>query len=779
MHPVLRHILLACALSSPAPAQDAQRLLGACNVEWSSPSRGSQESMPLPGMRGAGANVWFAQGQLHAYLAHNGAYDADEVLRKLGALRLRVDGVDLSAPKSFSQELRLATGTLVIKLTAQDGLTLEHRLWFSSETLMVETKASRPVALEVGYGSWRANPAARGDDQVDLEEGALTYVHRNGPARRTRQLADEQRVDLAKLASPAADRVYGCAIVGRADLAWRRPVEHRNASWQGHEWTASSAPAKEHLLAVTLGAGRKLDPAAWVGRSRTLVDPEVTPSIRKTADTRWEEFWARSYVFVQPKAGPTDPAFQVGRNYQLHRFMDACNQEGELPLRPNGGIYTVDAPPAPYPAGLDNSELGKPVPRDPDWRRGGQSFAGQSLRWVGWPHGPDGDGDLREPLLRFYRERLPVAQARAKALGAEGAVYTERMSLAGLTDGGATGEGLSRSPQLAAHFSSGLEAAWMAIQARRLHGRDIRADLPWILGQLRFIHTTHDKSAPRGEKAAAPRQPSKDPAGGPRFAIQSANALEVVSGATNPAELVSALHAIVGALSEMSEIGDKERAQLAEFQSRLPALPRATRGGATVLAVADRWTRAHSPREIPELHALWPYRIVGRSLPDVDTLVRETWEKADLALGDRQKVANRRAEFSGSATLAFAANLGLSEECARRAVAKLSDAASPARFPAFHGPGNEWLPDLTWSGSGRVGVQEMLIDCEPAPEGRILILPAWPKGWDVTFRLRAPGNTRVTCVVEGGKIERLIVDPPARREQVVAGQGWQLPASGR
>jgi hypothetical protein len=69
----------------------------------------------------------------------------------------------------------------------------------------------------------------------------------------------------------------------------------------------------------------------------------------------------------------------------------------------------------------------------------------------------------------------------------------------------------------------------------------------------------------------------------------------------------------------------------------------------------------------------------------------------------------------------------------------------------------------------------MLLHCEPSNKGRILLLPSWPKGWDVTFRLRAPGNTRITCVVESGKIERFIIDPPDRREQVVVGEGWQLP----
>lgn len=761
----------ALMLTASLPGQDAQRLLASCNVEWTTPSDGPGGSMPLPGMAGAGANVWFANGELHLYLAHNGAYDADEILRKLGALRLRVDGADLSKPAKFLQQLRLADGTLVVKATAADGMEVEHRLWFGGETLVIETRCSRAAALQVAYGSWRASPSLRGDDQVDLPEGALLYTHRNTQARRTRHLAAEQGLDPAKVDSPAVDRVYGCAIAGRAGLAWSRPVEARGPGWRGHEWVGTSAAAREHVLAVTLGAARKLDPESLLGRSRAVADSEVTPSIRRTAEQRWEEFWARSFVFVQPKSGSADPRFQVGRNYTLRRFMDACNQRGELPLRPNGGIYTVDASADPFPAGLDQPALGKPPARDPDARRGGQSFAGQSLRWAGWSAGPDGDSDLREPILRFYRDRLPLAQARAKSLRAEGAVFTERLSLAGLTDGGATAEGLSRQPQLAHHFSSGLEHAWMAVRAQQLNGRDLKPDLPWILGQIRFVATFAPAGSPR---LPSPRQEGKDVG---RLVIAPGNALEAASGAVNPAQLVAALHALVPALIASPDVPEKDKAALRDLQSRLPLLPRLQRGKEkeVVLAMAERWTRLHQPEDTPELHALWPYRLVGRALPETSELALATWEKAGFAWDARTERPERRSDFSGSASLAYAASLGLAEECARRAVAKLADVSSPSRFTGFAGPGREWIPDLTWSGSGRAGLQEMLLDWEPGPDGRILLLPSWPKDWDVTFRLRAPGNTRVTCVVESGRIERLIVDPPARLEQVVAGPGWQLP----
>lgn len=773
--PHLRRLLPILGLFLPLalPGQDAQRLLSACNVEWTTPSRGPADSMPLPGASGAGANVWFSGGELRLYLSHNGAYDEDEVLRKLGSLRLRLDGADFTTPKSFSQELLLATGTLVVKATAADGTTLEHRLWFSGETLVIETKSSKPLALEVGYGNWRANPAARGDDQVKLEDGTLTYMHRNATARRSRRLADEQGMDLAKIPLAAAGRVYGCSLVGRDGLAWQRPRESRGPSWQGHEWVALTPVGRQQLLAVTMGAGNKVNPDDWVSRSRAIVDPVFTPSIRKTAELRWETFWSSSYVFIQPKAGAKDPGFQVGRNYQLSRFMDAANQRGEFPLRPNGGIFTVDAPALITAKDLDNPERGKPVPSNPDWRRGG-AFVGQSLRWVGWPHIAGGDLDLLEPLLKFYRDGLPLAQARAKALGAEGAVYPEHLSLSGLTEGGALVGGLARQPQLSHHFSSGFEHAWMAIVASQVGGRDLRPDLPWILGQLRFIDTFYRVSV-QPPASSGPKSEGEGNALLPKLNLHPANALEVAAGANNPAELVAALHAIIPALLDRGDVGEKEKATLRTLEAKLPALPLTRRGGVQVLALAERWSRLHDAQQTPELHALWPYRLVGRPLPDSQGLALATWEKAELGWGERERKPGRRSDFSGSASLAYAANLSLVDECASRAVAKLGDAGAGARFSAFRGPGNEWIPDLTWSGSGRLGVQEMLLHCEPSNKGRILLLPSWPKGWDVTFRLRAPGNTRITCVVESGKIERLIIDPPDRREQVVVGEGWQLP----
>jgi hypothetical protein len=53
-------------------------------------------------------------------------------------------------------------------------------------------------------------------------------------------------------------------------------------------------------------------------------------------------------------------------------------------------------------------------------------------------------------------------------------------------------------------------------------------------------------------------------------------------------------------------------------------------------------------------------------------------------------------------------------------------------------------------------------------EGRqIRLLPAWPEHWDVTFKLHAPQHTTVACTYRRGRIEKLVVEPPERANDII------------
>ncbi|MBE0704795.1 MAG: hypothetical protein IH582_16785 [Afipia sp.] len=49
---------------------------------------------------------------------------------------------------------------------------------------------------------------------------------------------------------------------------------------------------------------------------------------------------------------------------------------------------------------------------------------------------------------------------------------------------------------------------------------------------------------------------------------------------------------------------------------------------------------------------------------------------------------------------------------------------------------------------------------------KIFLLPAWPKDWDVEFKLHAPQQTIVEGVYRDGSMQSLRVTPEARRADV-------------
>lgn len=172
----------------------------------------------------------------------------------------------------------------------------------------------------------------------------------------------------------------------------------------------------------------------------------------------------------------------------------------------------------------------------------------------------------------------------------------------------------------------------------------------------------------------------------------------------------------------------------------------------------------HNRNEPIEMFAFWPYRLVGITSPGTLQLARNTWN----TIPKNRAGLCKKLDYSWMANVVNTAALALPEESRERVVYKLGNIQDPqSRFPAFFGPGHDWIPDHNWGGSGMVGLQEMLLAAEPGVNGKLHLFPSWPNDWDVDFKLHAPGQTVIECTYRNGKIEKLTVTPKSREKDIV------------
>ena len=738
---------------------------GDYKVVWNTPSRDSLDSMPLSGRLGAGANVWVQDGSIWLYLAHSGAYDEHGRLLKLGCVRITPQAVSLGGA-GFTQTLDPATGTITIG----QGGELKADLWFAGETLVCEAECTAPGSLEVSYGTWRdktregvrndmmgATTTFSGDLIKATPEGFLVFHSNADYAIDLAGLAQSRGSSRELLPDVTARRISGSAVVVEGGMT-AQPIESpvRWQFWDGKAWTGVTAARRRHLICMRLGAAVDADPAKWTAEAGELLDAGKRAAARTDELKRWNEFWSRSHIAVNSGRGDTDSGWLIGRNYQLFRYMLACNRDGELPLLFNGGIFTIDN--NGRIKGNNNDELptfeGEPV--TPDFRRWmGCHFMSQNQRWLGWPNVATGDADLLSPTTRFYRDRAKVAAQRAKNLGAEGVVYTEPLDVWGLCPVAPRADGLCGATHLTYHFSMGLENAWMNLQANANTGYPIDRDLEWMIGTVYFYDSFYRSET----KKRSGRELGEDG----RLLIYPGNGLEYAGDATDPVDGVCGLLALTRGLLRYPALPAADRQRLERILATLPEIPVARRRGRLSVLPARAYNSPYNRWEPIEMYAAWPYRLIGITRPESLQLARDSWETVPE---ERAKLCKQ--DYSWMANVVNMAVLAWPEKARERAIYKMANNTAPqARFPAFFGPGHDWLPDHNWGGAGMTGIQEMLLAPEPGSDGKLHLFAGWPAEWDVSFKLHAPGRTVIECVYRDGKVRKLAVTPESRAKDVV------------
>lgn len=742
------------------------------NPGWTEQSTSSSESMPLSGSKGNGLNIWVQDGDVYFYLANNECYDENADLLKLGCFRIQLSPNPFAKGSTFKQELDIYNSRIVITGKSKNGLEGKVCLWYDirEPVVYIQVTSSLPVELKATFATWRDRVDSVGLDNYNFEgdsrvlpdvieqnKNSIIWYHQNDSKKLiVNQLIEKQKFQnySSTIHDVTKDLIFGGILSGKGMIAdGSEPVKWQ--SWTGKAWhLKSEKTAKSFDLVIVPLVRQEPDINKWKAEvgSQYLKATTQIKEARDAGNKWWSAFWQRSYIFVNPQANTADSGWQVGRNYQLFRYMWACNKDGRLPLKFNGGIFTTDAPAAVlikhFSAKYKVSDK-----TTPDYRRWGNLFMAQNQRLIGWPGLGSGDFDLMHPSLDFYTERLQVAEERSKAYWNHGgAAFLEPLDLSGLpVNHLATATGPANPLHLKYHLSMQIEFAYMAIQLVRYSGEDIKPYLPFIESVVKF-YDQHYRLENHNRTGMDYDQNGK-------LVLYPLNSLELFSEATDPVEVVSGLKRVTEEILSFPAgvIPASTRAWFTSFSNHIPDINLETRNNKTVIKPAKEYGKVYNATDFPEMYAVWPYGIYNIGKKEGLEVANNTWEN----LPDDRKAALQF--WSWMCTPIYAAIMGRTVDAKRLIIEKLSDKNANLKFTAFFGPGHDWIPDHNWGGSSMIGLQNMLVYNDNT---RMYLFPAWPKEWDVTFKLHTSNQTTVECNYQNGKITRLHVTPDTRKKDL-------------
>ena len=743
------------------------------NIIWTTPSHNAGESMPCGG-GDIGLNVWVENGDLLIYFARSGSFDENNALLKGGRIRIKLNPNPFQTD-NFRQELNLQDGSILITGKKGNGTT-KARVWVDvfRPAIHIDLSGDQPVKAEAIYESWRtkdhettgkANNAnsykwtgkqapggkvITGRDSIRFQNNQVIFFHRNKPENTVFDVTvHQQGLDSVKsqLFNPLKDLTFGGLMLGTdmipAGLTSGRYLDTDFTGWR----LISQRPRSAHNIILVLATAQTTSQQDWEDSlEKAIADVRKRKTTAAAATTAWwQAFWQRSFIYINPDSPDHSPQWQAGRNYQLFRYMLGCNAFGRYPTKFNGGLFTYD------PSLTDTT-----LHYTPDFRNwGGGTMTAQNQRLVYFPLLSSGDFDVQKPQLDFYLRLLPTAELRSRFYwGHAGACFTEQLENFGLPNPAEYGWDMPADHDKGVEYNAWLEYEWdtvlefclMMLEKQRYTGADISEYIPFIQSCLTFFNEHYQYLAARRG-----RRPLD---GSGHLILYPGSGAETYKMAYNSTSTIAGLHTILTRLLDLpSQYGnDSARAKWTTMLKQLPPISFRYFNNHPTIAPAQAWERLNN-KEVPQLYPVYPWGLYGVGKPGLDTALN-TWKYDTDAIKFRSYIGWKQDNI-------FAARLGLTDEAAALTVEKLKD--SKRRFPAFWGPGFDWTPDHNWGGSGMIGLQEMLLQTDGE---KIFLFPAWPRSWDVHFKLHAPGNTTVEAILKHGKIEELKVEPDNRRKDI-------------
>jgi len=647
-----------------------------------------------------------------------------------------------SSPERWLSQIK----ELIKKIEASDfeKRREEHIAWWESfwERSWIfikdrETPAERPVVpanehlLKVGIdqagGSLFSGEIAR----LSILRGVLS-------PQDIRELAKDERQPLQ-----SKDVLFSLANPLPGTIIYLKPEELPSFTCEAWLKVPEDDKGGRILDKITPGASDGFLLDTWPGRSlRLIVGERIVARENVLKPGVWHQITAviapdKMQVYLDGEflcGDKNPPGYDVALGYILQRFITACAGRGAYPIKFNGSLFVM-----PWPG----------CPNDADYRRWGPGYWWQNTRLPYISACANGDFDIMQSLFNMYAgEVLEVCKYRTKRyFGFEGAYYPECiypwgavfMDTYGWEKPAAEREDKLQSSRWHKYeWVGGLELANMMLDYYDYtqEERFLREKVIPLAYELLLFFNNFYKTGPDGKLVLEPSQ-----------------ALETWWDCRNPMPEIAGLQAITSRLLALpkEKIPANIREFLKEFQGKIPPLPLREVGDIKMLAPAERFAQRNNV-ENPELYAVFPFRLVSFEKPNAELGIQALRQRVD------------RGNFGWRQDDIFMAYLGLAGEAKEYIVGRARTKNPLCRFPAFWGHNYDWTPDQDHGGILMRALQAMLMQTEGR---KIYLFPAWPKEWDVEFKLHAPYCTVVEGQLVQGRLVELKVTPEERRKDIV------------
>lgn len=733
---------ICTVLLSAVPLLLSAQKIADFNLKFREPGKDSWSSMPL-GNGETSCQAWTdGEGKVHFYIGANGARDGMDDMLKVGKLTVEFEPNIFRNTAGYSEELLVSEGLYRVKNNAAQ---LNIRVDANQPQIIVWGASRVPVKVKVTTNIWRKEtrnlekeayineygnknipfvPFIEADETVKGLSDAVIWYHRNRNESFWNEMMKANDLLNDGISNPLKNRTFGAHVKGKGlqslnDTTLQSATASNTFSFKTTLLTQQTPTVQQYLTAIQQLAG-KLE-----GISNDVMLAEHKKW--------WARYWDRSYVyFSSPNKSLNDTLAQLNRGYILQRYVSALAGRGTLPIKFNGSTLVLDT----Y-----RDKIGRISGRNADARLWGGAFWWQNTRLMYYPMLASGDFDLIQPFIDFYLQYLQVAKMTTrKFYGIDGARFAETVHFWGAWRGSDIGwdrsqlkPGISNNPYIKDLIIGGLEMSnYLIDYCHYTNNKQFLETqcLPFVHEILKF----YDQYYPRDENG--------------KLHIGPAQSLETYIEGVNPTPDIAGLQFVVPRVMRLT----RDTALLAlcdRLQKATPELPMTEKNGKKLILPIQSYKQIINV-EYPEMYPVFPFRLYGVGKKDLETAVHTFTDKERTYWGWHQ-------------TGIQAAMLGLTDSATK--IIRHNGLAFDKRFrfPAFWGPNYDYLPDQDHASNYVHTIQAMLMQTE---ENDIYLLPAWPAEWDVTFKLHAPGNTKVEAVWKNGQFSKIKTWPASRQQNI-------------